>query len=413
MRLAVSLLPLLGLVCFSSPAAAQSDPSETADVPLRGLTAADLRLLDGYLDEGPVVYAMFRRRHDEMPAVSIAMKVRASPDQVLAVVTAPERYADFMPALDQLVVETRSRDQIAYRWRWQLALFQLAGRNVMTAYRGNARRGHRVDVRSTGGDLGTGRMSWRIRPDPANTQHSIVVLSSRLDMREANYLADQMSSGGSSVQRSINVALTMVMMLGTRRRAEGRRRATPDELPALQAPELDIDALAPVLARGDLVMLDLDGDALTRVTVLGRTTTDVARVRRVMVDPAEFGQSLMHGSRARVIERTDDFVRFEWGIPVPLVAVEGVMRLEPSADGPVRVSGESGSLRSGRWVFDTHAFDWGEAVVHGYSRFDPAESARFIRRLIDGDADFSHGLAAATQIMVIRSLRTRATRMAP
>ncbi len=203
------------------------------------------------------------------------------------------------------------------------------------------------------------------------------------------------------------------MMFGTQRRAEGARTAPTGPLPPLRKPDLDINGLEPLLARGDLVFLELHGDALERVTALGRTTTDVARARAVMNDPEEFGRSLMHGSRAEIVERNDDHVVFRWGIPMPIIAVEGSMRLYPRDEGPVRVEGVSGSLQSGEWVFDTHALPHGEAVTYGWSRFDPAESARFIRRLIADDADFSHGLVMATQVMVVRSLRSRATRYVP
>ena len=64
-----------------------------------------------------------------------------------------------------------------------------------------------------------------------------------------------------------------------------------------------------------------------------------------------------------------------------------------------------------RFRFDTHRFPWREAAIVGWSRFDPGETTRLVRRVIEGNAYFSHGLVAAVQVMIIRSLRTRSQRM--
>lgn len=353
--------------------------------------------------------SVFRSRHSDAPAIVMAARVNASADRVAEVIRDPRSYPDFMPALDSIEIESQQGSQTAYSWSWQIAVFTLGGRNVMTTYPGHPTRGHRIDVQSTGGDLGMGRMAWRVFPE--GPDRCTLVLTSRVDMRDANYLADQLASGGMAVFRSINVALTSVMVLGTRRRAEGSPRAS-GELEPLARPPIDVERLMPLIHRGDLVFLELDGEKLDRVSVVGRMAASVERSRRVMLDPEEFGQSLMHGARANVVERTDDHVDFDWEIPLPLVGVDGRMRLFPS-DSVIRVEGVRGGLRSGRWAFDTHRRWNDEAIAIGWARFDPRETSRLIRRVIDDDDDFAHGLAMATQIMVVRSLRLRVSRLGP
>ncbi|MEM9071172.1 MAG: SRPBCC family protein [Myxococcota bacterium] len=401
----VGLVSLVVAIVSSSYGAAHAQ--EADELPLRGFTRSDLDTLAPYLDRGPVLMAQFRDDREEAPAIVMATRVNAPPDKVAEVIRAPETYPSFMPALDSINVESRRQGNIAYSWSWRIAVFTLSGSNVMTVYPSNPRRGHRIDVRSTGGDLGRGRMSWRVIPDGPGK--SLLMLTSRIDMRNANYLADQMSSGGMAVFRSINVALSTVMLLGTRRQAEGAPREAEGELPPLERFDVDANELQPLANRGDLVFLELHGEELARVSVLGRMASNVQRSRAVMLDPEEFGRSLMHGARARVVERTEDHVDFEWEIPLPLVGVEGRMRMLPT-DNVIGVEGVEGSLRSGRWGFDTHVWPSQEAAVIGWGRFDPRETSRLIRRLIAGDNDFAHGLAIATQIMVVRSLRTRVMR---
>lgn len=405
----------VALVCVAlwanpGPAARAQEAAAADELPLRGLNSQELELLGPYLDRGPVLVALFRDDEQEAPPIVLAARVEAPAAQVAEIIADPTQYPQFMPALDSIAVASRSGAQIAYDWTWRVALFTLRGSNVMTVYPGNPRRGYRVEVRATGGDLGRGRLSWRVLPD--GPDRSLLVLTSRVDMRDANYLADQLAGGGMAVFRSINIALSTVMVFGTRRRAEGGPRVATAELDPLSRPPIDVDALQPLANRGDLVFLELHGEDLARVSVVARMAADERRTRAVMLDPEEFGQSLMHGSRAHVVERTDTFVDFSWEIPLPLVGVSGRMRMTPS-EGVIGVAGLSGSLRSGCWGFDTHVFPSGEAAVVGWGRFDPRETSRLLRRLIADDTDFAHGLEMAAQVMVARSLRSRVMRYHP
>ncbi len=394
----------------SGTRAKAQEPLQADELPLRGLSSQELELLGPYLDRGPVLMALFRDDQQEAPPVVLATRVEAPAARVAEVIANPTQYPQFMPALDSIVVSSRSGAQIAYDWTWRVALFTLRGSNVMTVYPGNPRRGFRIEVRATGGDFGRGRLSWRVIPD--GPERSVLVLTSRVDMRDANYLADQLAGGGMAVFRSINIALSTVMVLGTRRQAEGGPRVAAGDLEELSRPPIDADALQSLANRGDLVFLELHGEDLARVSVLARMAADEGRTRAVMLDPEEFGQSLMHGSRAHVVQRTDTFVDFSWEIPLPLVGVSGQMRMTPTED-VIGVTGLSGSLRSGRWGFDTHVFRSGEAAVVGWGRFDPRETSRLLRRLIADDTDFAHGLELAAQVMVARSLRSRVMRYHP
>lgn len=424
-RRASALLALLTLATLPAllPTLARAqapEPRSASSAPLHGLTSAELAVLAPDLDRGPVLYTRFRPDQREMPEIVFATRVNAPAAAIAEIIAQPERYPEFMSALDEIEVESRRGPQLAYRWRWRIALFTLTGRNAMTVMPPHPARGHRIEVRSTGGDMGLGRFSWRVHPD--GPSRATLVLASRVDMRGANYLADQLASGGIAVQRSINVALASVMALGTKARAEAAHAAagasagaaTPTE-PELTRPPIDLERLGPLLVHGDLAFLELDGDALVRVSIAARMGTDLAHTRAVMEDPEQFGRSLVHGSTARVIERDDDGVLFEWGIPLPLVGIDGRMRLaagrsssEDISEGVIAVDGVSGSLRSGHWRFDTHVYASGEAAVIGWARFDPSEASRLVRRMLAGDVALSHGLAMATQVMIVRSLRLRA-----
>lgn len=406
MRTSLLTILVLSFAVGTPIAQAQREERSAESAPLRTLNAADRAVLRPHLERGPALLAHFYDAHSDISSIVLAGLVDAPADTVAEVIADPSAYPRFMPAMDDVDVTTREGRQTAYDWSWRLAVFRLRGQNVMTTYPGNARRGHRIDVRAIGGDLGTGRMVWRVHPEGPN--RSMVVLAIRLDMRGANYVADRLSGGGRSVFRSINTILGTVMLLGTEREAERRAGHVDRPHPAepLERPQYDMMALTRLIGQGDLVFLERNGAAIERVSVVSRMGARRARVRPVMTDPEEFGRSLVHGSRAQIVERTDEHVDFDWEIPLPLVGVSGQMRLHPS-ESVVHVEGRSGALRSGDWFYDSHSYQWGDTAIVGWARFDLTETARLVKNLIEDQPDIGHGLAMATQVMVVRSLRNR------
>ena len=411
---------VLAIWAFAAPSEAahaqregrHDDPDEVSadSARLVALRPAERAVLMPHLDDGPVMLTEFSNAQTALPAVTMMARVHASADAVANVIAHPERYEAFMPALDEVDVRARQGVQVAYSWHWTVAIFTLRGDNVMTVYPSHPTRGHRIEITSTEGDLGRGRFLWRIYPETDNS--CVVVFASRIDMRDANYLSQQMASGGNSVNRTINIALSMTMLLATVDEAERRANYTPPHDPnrTLERPNVNINNYAGLLGRGDLIFLQLEGQRLHGVTSLARTGTTEPRIRALMRTPEEFGASLVSGSRSWAIETTDEGTRFGWEIPIPLVSVAGEMQLREVGT-TFEVDGVRGSLENARFRFDTLMFPWREAAIIGWSSFDPAETTRLVRRVIGGNVYFSHGLVAAVQVMIIRSLRTRSQRM--
>jgi len=407
MRNFITVFVLLAVSHGTAAAEHESGKVDATIATLGTLNADERALLAPYLAQGPVVLTEFQNRQTDLPAVIYAARIDAPARTVAGVIGTPTDYPSFMHALTAVDVRTVNGQMMAFDWTWGVALFSMTGHNVMTTYPGDSTRGYRFEIQTTGGELGIGRVVWRVYPE--GPTKSLVVFSSRLDVRDANYITRQLASEGTGMNRTINVAVAMVTLLEVK--AESERRAgtyLAGAFPTkpLHRPAVDMKALRSLLGRGDLVFLDLDGETLQSVTVVGRAGASVGRVRRVMLDPEEFGKSLLHGACAEVIGRTDHGVNFEWKVPIPLLHVGGEMVLRPSST-VISIDGVSGTLSKGQWRFDTYEYPGGEAGVIAWAAFDPADSPKLIRKLIAGNNNFAHGFVAATQLAVMRSLRTR------
>ena len=409
---------LVVAVCTSSAPHLHAQPPKEYDARterLPGLTKADLGLLEGQLQNGPVGLIEFADTDEgELPGINLAAIVHAPASTLVALVQKPEAYPRFMRTLDEVEIVHRNAGAVVYDWRWQMSLLSLEGRNAMTVYPPPPARpelGHRVTIDSQSGDFGVGRMSLRVLPRGA--QESLLVVSMRLDLRTANYVARRLARAARSINRSANMALAYTMLLSFRREAEARARYTPPApaTTALHKPAFDARGALPLLVRGDLVLLDMSGDRLNQISVFGLINRQRSLVREVMVDTDAFGSALMPGSEAVVVDRRDGVTTFDWDIDLPLVGVSGRMRMR-EGDPVVAVDAIDGALRGGRWNFETVELAREATMITGWARFDLRNTSWFLRALTDADPYLGHGMSAASQVMLMRALRSRANKRA-
>jgi hypothetical protein len=403
--------------CFwNHPAWAQTGsepPVAPTDQPLATFSPSEIDALAPLLRTGTVSLVGFAHE-GEIPAVAIATVVDAPIDVVARVIGDPRHYPAFMPALDEVTVESETENQLAYRWAWRTSIFTLRGSNTMQHFAPppeHPEMGHRFVVRSIGGDLGAGRTVWRVLP--RGERQSLVMTSSRMDLRDANYIARQLAAAGTSMNRTVTIAINFAMLLRTRMEAErlaGHRRVLvtpPSGEPA--RPDVNAMTLESLLTRGDVMWVETSGDDLGAIAIFGAMHTPEATTRAAMLDPQGFTQGLVAGSHATVLERGPNGTRFEWGIDLPLVGTSGQMLLGETNGGRVHLDGIEGALASARWRFETIARPYGTLVVT-WGRFDPGEGIWLLRVVAEADGAFKPGLGSATQLMMMRGLRTRLIR---
>lgn len=383
---------------------------------LSGLSSLELARLEPYLRKGTVGLIEFADTdRDALPGVHLATRVHASAARVLEVVRKPEGYPRFLPTLDEVEVIGSAPKSVVYDWRWGMAVLELAGRNTMTVYEPSAARasdGYRVTIDSHGGDLGAGRIAIKIVPSAPDA--CTVLISMRMDLREANYVARQLAAAARSVNRSANIALSYAMLLGFKQEAERRAGyVAPERLPrGLVAPELDAAAIHPLLQRGDVVLLDLAGGWLERVAVIGLVYHPSSLVRETMLDAKSFGASLLPGASARVIGRERDTTTFAWAIDLPLVGVGGRMQMQERSPSEIAIRATEGALSGGQWYFATRDAGHHTTLVTAWARFDLSDSAWLVRQLASIDKNLGHGLNVASEVMLMRALRSRAGKRA-
>lgn len=404
------LLCVLSWATASASVLADEAPASHAlNQRLEALDEQERTLLAPLLERGPVALVELAKE-DILPSVLVATYVDAPADLVARVIAQPQDYPKFMKTLDHVKVLSQRPNQVAYKWTWQTGVLFLEGENRMSVFPPPAERpdlGHRISVKSERGQLGEGRLMWRVFP--MGDKRSLLMLAMRVDMRDANFVMQKLASAAKSVNRSVNLALCYVMVLGTKREAE-KRAGAPESFAknvTFEAPELDLPKLKTLLGRADLLLMELTPQGLGKLSVVGRTGMRPASLLPVMTEPETFGKSLVPGSYTRVTKREGKEKTFEWGISLPLIGTSGTMHMQEQ-DGTLAIAAVDGALKGGQWRFATPTLPNGEAVVVGYASFDITKTTWLIEKIASLDPYMGHGLAAASQVMMLRALRKRA-----
>lgn len=398
------------LLCASAHAETRDARQDRLD----GLGKDDLTRLAPELARGPVALIEFADQNvDQLPAVNIAVPIHASAETVTRVLTDPAGFPRFMPTLDRVAIVAKHDTSIVYDWAFDMAVLRLRGRNTMTIYpapKGKSDAAARVTIDSDEGDLGRGRMLFRVHP---RGDDSLLVLSLRLDLREANFVARQVAKAARSVNRSANIGLAFSMALHTREEAERREHpsktvAANTPAPALHKPPIDLPRLAPLLNRGDILLFENRGPVLDQLAAIGAIGQREAKVQQVMHDAKAFGSSLVPGSKAEVVSHTGDVTTFDWKIDLPLLGVSGQMRMKDQGS-LLTIDATDGALRGGRWQFELSPVNADATLVNGWAHFTFDESSWLLEKLTSADPYLAQGMIGASELMLLRAVRTRAT----
>jgi hypothetical protein len=407
---------LLALMFWSlGPSASLAQDEErlaARDEPLRGFTPSELQRIEPVIENRDIAAMVELTRGRALPGIHLAMRVDAPASVVADVISMPERYPSYMPAISEVEIRNRYENIVGFTWRWRTSIFTLGGDAMLSAFApppSSPARGYRIVLERTGGDLGQGREVWRVLP---RGSRSLVLLSTRVDMRDANYVTQQLQSAQTSLSRSINLAMAFAALARTRLEAERRSGRTPGARAEseLHRPAIDLGAVEPVLRRGDLVIAELDGVALRQIHVAARFTHAEDRVRAMMLDPVAFTAALIQGSQAEVRERSDEGTRFGWRLDLPFVGTSGEMIVREREDRTIDLNATDGAMEGGRFCFETQALDARTTLALGYARFDVADANFLLRAVADADPGFRPGLSAATVVMMARALRNRLER---
>ncbi len=333
-------------------------------------------------------------------------KVRAPAKTAYQVVATPERYPEFMGALDEVEVTSRRGRALVYRWQWKMGGVHWRGLSAMAQA-----PPHDIAVQIMRSDLGTGRFRWHFYPEPDGT--SLIAESLALDLSSGHRVIRWLTGRGAAMSSSVTLTLGIVLLEGSRQRArqlagsQAPARATPPTSPAGLSPA-EVAALSPLLDRGAVVLLESNTDGSFRqAVVVEAIDAPRQRVLDVLHHPERWQAAVPVISDLEITGRHGDAIDARIAMNLSIFEVDGTVRITPGSDG-VELRGTGGGLAQLRLRFRLTSLPDGRTVLQSTGRSRAAQAAFFLRQLVRSEPNFEHGLNSAAQLLFVRGLAAAA-----
>jgi ribosome-associated toxin RatA of RatAB toxin-antitoxin module len=341
--------------------------------------------------------------------VVIFSAISAPPDRVYDAIVDVESYPKFMGSVVRSEIVKRQRDMIAYEWELDLPVFNLKGTKAL-----RGQRPHLVEARGVSGNFKESRERTELYPLEGGKK-TLAVFYRAIDVASAGMLIKTMIKMEPTMEHGASLAAGFVHLRDIKRHVEGLPppRSSHSEGAAVPAfRRLDSGAaLAPVeklLPFGTVALIESNDDGSLRQVVL---FADVAapqdRVHQVITTPERYPEFLPNLVEQKVKHLSDRKLELEYEIDVPLANLEGTTVMEIEEGGGVEVVATGGDITRGRWRWELAPRNGHTVPVH-YAYSDVRETSFVVRKLIEQQPMFEHGIVVAASTVAILGIKARA-----
>lgn len=335
---------------------------------------------------------------------------RASAERAFQVVAQPELYPEFMGALDEVDVTSRRGGTLVYSWQWRMGGAPWQGVSAMAFAPPRD-----ISVRIMRSDLGTGQFRWHFYP--AGESSSLIAESLTLDLSGGHRIIQWLVGRGAAMSESVSLTLGIVLLEGSRRRAEALGGAQASVGATATPPSGltgdEVNALVPLLDRGAVVLLESEPDGSFRqAVVVEAIDAPRERVLDLLHHPERWTAAVPVLSALEITSRQGSTMDARVAMNLSLFEVEGTVRITTDAEG-VELRGTAGGLSRLRLRFRLSTLPDGRTVLQVTGRSQASQAAFFLRQLVRSEPNFEHGLGSAAQLLFVRGLAAEAVRPNP
>ncbi len=342
-------------------------------------------------------------------SVILLTRVSAPAKTAYKVVAEPGRYPDFMKALQKVTITSRHKNTQTYNYQWHAGGMPWKGSCSMALAPSTD-----VAVRVMKSDFGIGQMRWHFYPQTAST--SLMAHAATFDMNSGNQVLRWLLGRGAAMPEALALTLSTVLLEGSRSRAEVLAKAktnTVANAPASALTAAELIALGPLFKRGTVILVERSANGAFRNALVAQTVdAPVAVVTKLLAAPDQWPSAVPVVSELEVTSRKNGAphdVRIEMNLSI--FSVDGAARITKTFKG-VTLQGTGGSFSKTRMQFTATPLPDGRTVLQSVGRADMTHASFLLRRLVQREPTFAHGLNSAAQLLFVRGLAHEAERRA-
>ena len=407
------ILPLAGLLVFSSAASA-------AGYSLQTLSPETLVQLRSFAERGELVL-IESNRGGTLKQITLMTVVRAPRQIVWDVLSATERYPDFVPNVVRSKTIVQRDHERVVSWELEVPLINVEGKN---RYRFSPPQA--MDVDAVSGDLKTGAWRWELYP--LGDDATLAVEYAYSDIRNLNRIIRWMIRGNMTLEHGLVLSAATVFIKALKQRAEsiaGRGpagRPDPKEqrkivLRSLRADSngslLRFDALAPLLDRGTLALVQSFPDGrLHQAVLMTRAYVPRNLVYDVAAHPENYDEFMSGIPQARALRDDGKDLLYEMEVEAPLLNIQFKAHMIRGPDW-LWVDTVGGDLRNAHFAWEFLPQGQKRTLMLYYTNSDLRRNSWVVRQLINREPYFEHGVNVATGLITLGVVRGRAEGWVP
>lgn len=388
-------------------------PASAARAP-GGFSADELKAIAPLFARHDVVILSESSAAGEPAAMTLAVRVRAPRATVFATLEDPNNFYYLSTLFKENDVIEEHDNAKAWTWASRHKVLSVTGMNTVALF-----PPRRADVRIARSSLGVGDFTFDFHED--GPDRTIVVLSGILDVQSSEWLIRFLVGGNPSMRQAMNVAIGIVCIKGVKALAERLAAGKPmdrhrtggksgGELRTTSPKE--IRALAPLLARGQVVLVDSNGGGRMRqVTAIENVRAPFGRVLDAVSAPKNFQKMIRAISDVTVESAAPTEVFFSWTLGFSVFSISSRNRLSSAGDGVI-LEGLEGDLAGAKWRWQIIPTAPDNTVVayHGFAKVGKA--AVILDKTVRREPYLEHGLMAGSNMVMLRAMR-RAVERSP
>jgi ribosome-associated toxin RatA of RatAB toxin-antitoxin module len=335
--------------------------------------------------------------------------MNAPPADVFEAVSSVEIYPKYLFSVDEAKVLSKRQGMELSEWALNIPIVGLKGRRVM-----RARSPSLVEFKGVSGHFKNHHERWELLPI-AGGRRTLVVMHRSVDLaHNGGLLLKAMIALEPSLEHGIYIAASFVQIQDLRRYVERLPRAKPGHhkgpIPSFTQAfdQASLKSLQALMKLGELSLIESHPDgSLKQTAVMTTVSVNREKVVRVAHDAQRFPEFVPNLVRYDVSKGKDGTMLLDYEIDVPLVNIEGQMSMEIGKDDQVKMTAVAGDIKRGKWLWTFQSLGPNITVPIHYSYTDVRDTSWFVRKLIEIQPLFEHGVVVASSTVQVRAIKER------
>jgi len=332
-----------------------------------------------------------------------------TPAEVFRAVSDVNIYPKYLVSVDEAKVISKRNGLVLSEWSLNVPVIGLKGQRAM-----RSRSPSLIEFKGVSGNFKNHHERWDLLPVDGG-KRTLVVMHRSVDLaNNGGILLKAMIALEPAIEHGIYIASSFVQIQDLRRYVEKRPRAKAGRhtgpLPKFtQISDRSIlNGLRDLMSLGELSLIESNSDgSIKQTAVMTVVNVEKAKVLAVAHAAEKYPEFVPNLVRYDLSRGKDGSLMLDYELDAPMTNIEGSMTMDIGKDGDIRIQAVGGDIKRGKWLWTFESLGPTTTVPIHYSYSDVTETSWFVKKLVEIQPLFEHGVVVAASTVQVRAIKER------